>query len=286
MPLQDHPFVSYTNTAWAKLIARAEGEYTALAAPPALDVSSPVALAAIIDHTHLTPGSPPSAIGQLVNEAVIGEFGAVCIYPERIPLALSLLSSPSPILHRPKIATVISFPAGTKMTAEKVADGQAALAAGAQELDVVLNRRPLQEGEYAAVYAELAAVRAGCSGVLKLILETSRLSAHEIIAATVLATTAGWEFVKTSTGFHGPGARVEDVRVMRRVGQWMVKWMGEEGFSRGVLQVKASGGIKTVGDARAMVEAGATRIGASAGVGILKEAKGDTAKTRVEEGGY
>jgi len=133
---------------------------------------------------------------------------------------------------------------------------------GAKELDMVLNYVQLKEKRYSEVYTDIAAVRSVAPHpvILKVILETAQLSRHEIIAGCKIAEAAGADFVKTSTGFNGPGATENDVRLMRSV-------VGQN------VKVKASGGVKTVGDCIAMMEAGAERIGASSGVSIMEEAR-------------
>jgi len=157
-------------------------------------------------------------------------------------------------------------------------EAQKAIEFGATELDVVLNRDVLQAGDYAATYAELFSLREvapRASGVhLKLILETSMLSKREIIYACALAGWAGWDYVKTSTGFCGHGATVEHVRIMRTMTEVMAQHIEAKNRidSRVFkMKVKASGGIRTYIDAVSMIEAGADRIGASAGVAIMEE---------------
>lgn len=141
---------------------------------------------------------------------------------------------------------------------------------GAHELDVVINWPQLQKAHYNTIYKELAAIRAAArpeTVLLKLIIETSQLSRHDIIAACVLAGFANFDYVKTSTGFLGHGARVEDVRLMRAV----CDTLRGKGMKR--MNVKASGGIRTLKDAVAMLQAGAGRLGTSGGVWIVKEGK-------------
>lgn len=147
----------------------------------------------------------------------------------------------------------------------KLIDGseaEDAVGMGAQELDMVLQYDQLKEKQYSEVYTDIAAVRSVAPHpvVLKVILETSQLSRHEIVAGCKIAEVAGADFVKTSTGFNGPGATEENVRLMRSVVGKSVK-------------VKASGGVKTVSDCITMMEAGAERIGASSGVSIMEETK-------------
>ena len=141
---------------------------------------------------------------------------------------------------------------------------------GAHELDVVLNRGVLLAGSYAAVFAELHAIREACpKSELKLILETSELRTDDVLSASVLAYEARWEYVKTSTGFCGRGASLEDVELMSNVATVMQNRTKGEGRTR--MKVKASGGIRTWKDAIAMVKEGASRIGASKGVDIVQE---------------
>lgn len=185
-----------------------------------------------------------------------------------------------------KIACVIGFHEGTHPTASKISEAQNALAAGATELDVVLNREALQSGDLVSVFEELHAIRQTApSATLKLILETSQLGKGEIVAAGVVAGYAGWEFIKTSTGFCGGGATVENVLLMGRVAEVVAERSDAGG--KGKMKVKASGGVRSLEDARKMLNAGAERIGASAGVAIIKEflgqAGGDAAKS---SGGY
>lgn len=143
-----------------------------------------------------------------------------------------------------------------------------ALEAGAEELDLVINWEDLQAGEYAAIYSELASIRwqAPPPITLKLILETSQLNDPQIVAACTLAAAANFDFVKTSTGFNGHGATIEHVRLMAAC----CEKLATDGKK---MQVKASGGIRTMEDAVGMLEAGASRLGTSAGVWIAKEAK-------------
>ena len=150
----------------------------------------------------------------------------------------------------------------TKVKLIKNSEAKDAVGVGAKELDMVLNYIQLKEKRYSEVYTDIAAVRSVAPRpvVLKVILETSQLSRHEIIAGCKIAEAAGADFVKTSTGFNGPGATEENVRLMKSV--------VHEG-----MKVKASGGVKTVSDCIKMMEAGAERIGASSGVSIMEEAR-------------
>lgn len=182
-----------------------------------------------------------------------------------------------------RVACVIGFHEGTQSTASKLSESKDAITAGATELDVVLNRTQLQGGEYTSIFSELSFIREVSPPervVLKLILETSQLSTDEIMAASVIAGYAGFDFIKTSTGFCGGGASVENVTFMFRIADVVGKKLGRER-----MKVKASGGVRTLGDAKEMLDVGAERIGASAGVAIIKEFLGMNAKSGTSSGG-
>ena len=210
-------------------------------------------VASYIDHTLLKPEAGAGAIRVLCAEAVEHGFAAVCVNPYWVQLAASEVAG-SPV----KVATVIGFPLGANETAVKVCEAQQALASGADELDMVLNIGELKGGNQAAVEADIrAVVRAAGAAVVKVILETALLTNDEKLAACRAAQAAGAGFVKTSTGFGPAGATVVDVRLMREA-------VGD------AMGVKASGGIRTWEDCRAMIAAGASRIGTSAGVAIVQ----------------
>lgn len=216
-------------------------------------------LAAMIDHTALGPDVSRDRGQTLCEEAKTHGFAAVCINPWLVPLAVEGLRDSGV-----SVATVIGFPHGANATAIKAEEAEQALSDGASELDMVLNVAALQAGDYRYVAEEIRAVRQVASKspkeiLIKVILEAALLSDAEKRAACILAKSAGADFVKTSTGFGPGGATVEDVRLMRDT----------VGYRIGV---KAAGGIKTFDDARAMIEAGATRLGASAGAQILEGA--------------
>lgn len=165
------------------------------------------------------------------------------------------------------IACVIGFHEGTQPTTSKLSEATQAIAEGATELDVVLNRVHLQASQYIEVYSELQQLRALSSTVtLKLIFETSHLSRSEIIKASVLAHAANFDYIKTSTGFAGRGASADDTLLMRGCCLYLSSTEGE------MMKVKASGGIRGYEDAKKMIELGAERIGASSGVKIVQEA--------------
>ncbi|HHY10252.1 MAG TPA: deoxyribose-phosphate aldolase [Firmicutes bacterium] len=209
-------------------------------------------LAAVIDHTLLKPAASRRDIEKLCQEARRYGFATVCINPVHVALAAELLRGSDV-----KVCTVVGFPLGAATTLTKVWETRDALAAGAGEIDMVINIGSLVEGDYARVYADLTAVReAAAEKVLKVILETGLLTKEQIVRGSILTKMAGADFVKTSTGFGPGGATVEDVTLMREV-------VGV-GFG-----VKAAGGIRDYDTAVAMLRAGANRIGASAGIDIV-----------------
>lgn len=217
---------------------------------------SPASLAGMIDHTFLKAFGPPSDIERLCREAAEYHFAAVAVNPCEVARCAKLLNGTG--VH---IAAVIGFPLGQNTSAVKAYEIRDAIANGANEIDMVLNVRDLHSGRLENVRAELRDEAAACKahGVIsKVILETCYLEDSEKIAACRLAREAGLDFAKTSTGFGSGGATVEDVALMRMT----------VGPSMGV---KASGGIRTLASALAMIRAGATRIGTSAGVAIVEE---------------
>lgn len=219
---------------------------------------SPETLARYIDHTLLKPEATPQAIARLCEEARAWRFAAVCVPPLYVSLAADLLTD-----TEVRVATVIGFPLGNTSTPVKVHEALQALHDGAHELDMVLPIGLLKAGRDDRVYQDLRAVvdvahEAGA--VVKVILETGLLTEQEIVRACLLAKAAGADFVKTSTGFGPRGATVEDVRLMRQT-------VGPD------MGVKAAGGIRTYAQALAMIEAGANRLGTSAGVRIMEQAR-------------
>ena len=216
-------------------------------------------IARLIDHTLLRPDATAAEIRKICAEARQYGFASVCVNPYWVPLAAKELAAPlaeSPV----KVCTVVGFPLGASATGIKVAETEAAVRAGAQEIDMVLNIGELRGGNQDAVRRDIEAVVAAAhkrSAIVKVILETALLDDDQKVAACYLAKQAGAEFVKTSTGFSTHGATVHDVALMRRV-------VGAE------MGVKASGGIRTLEDLKNMLAAGATRIGASASVKIIE----------------
>jgi deoxyribose-phosphate aldolase len=214
-------------------------------------------LARLIDHTLLKPEATLAQIEQLCDEARRYIFFAVCINPVYVRLAARRLAGCAVV-----VCSVVGFPLGATTTAVKVYEAQQALAEGAREIDMVMHVGALKAGVHTRVQEDIAAVATACragSALLKVIIETVLLSDEEKAVACQLAQAAGADFVKTSTGFAAGGiATVEDVRLMRRtVGPRM--------------GVKAAGGIRSYADALAMIEAGASRIGASASVQIVEQ---------------
>jgi deoxyribose-phosphate aldolase len=215
------------------------------------------AIAALIDHTILKPEATRADIQKLCGEARQYGFASVCVNPYWVGLVRAELSGSAV-----KVCTVAGFPLGATSTEAKVAETSAALRAGAQEIDMVLNVGALRSGDQEAVKLDIAAVvKVGheAGAIVKVILETALLDDNQKAVACTLAKLAGADFVKTSTGFGPGGATAHDVALMRQV-------VGPE------MGVKASGGIRTWQDFQAMTAAGATRIGASASVKIVASA--------------
>lgn len=216
-------------------------------------------IASMIDHTVLKPETTKDQIEFLCAEAAKYGFASVCVNPFWVPYCAELLSG-----YPVAVCTVVGFPLGANSSAVKAEEARQAVAAGATEIDMVLNVGALKSGLLDVVERDIAAVRAAIPGiVLKVILETALLDDPEIIAACEASVRAGADFVKTSTGFSTGGATASHVALMRRV-------VGPE------IGVKASGGVRNKADAKMMINAGATRIGASAGVKIMQEVAGLT----------
>ncbi|MBQ9255697.1 MAG: deoxyribose-phosphate aldolase, partial [Acidaminococcaceae bacterium] len=201
----------------------------------------------------LKPAATQADIQHLCDEARQYGFWSVCVNPYWVPFAKKALQGTDV-----KVCTVIGFALGATTSATKAFEAQQAVQNGADELDMVLNMGALKSGDEATVLADIQAVRKVCQGhILKVIIETSQLTQEEKVKACQLASQAGADFVKTSTGFNGGGATVEDVALMRKSVPARV-------------QVKASGGVRTRADFAAMVAAGAARIGTSGGVRIIE----------------
>ena len=210
-------------------------------------------LARYIDHTLLKPDATAKQIEQLCVESRQHGFHSVCVNGSRVELARHLLEE-----SEVKVACVVGFPLGAMISDAKRFETEAAIDAGAQEIDVVINIGKLKDGDDATVLRELRDVVEAAEEIpVKVILETCLLTRDEIVRACHLALDSGAEFVKTSTGFAQGGATIDDVRLLRET-------VGQE------FGVKASGGIRDTRMALAMIEAGATRIGTSSGVAILQ----------------
>lgn len=211
-------------------------------------------LAKYIDHTQLAADSLKEDIAQLVDEAIEYEFASVCVNPHWVSYCGERLKE-----TRVKVCTVIGFPLGATSTATKVFEAKQAVKDGATEVDMVINIGELKSGNVDLVKNDIAAVVKETEGkaITKVIIETALLTDDEKIRACQLAQEAEADFVKTSTGFSTGGATIEDIQLMRRT-------VGPK------MGVKASGGIRDLEKMEQMIAAGATRIGASAGVEIIK----------------
>jgi deoxyribose-phosphate aldolase len=218
-------------------------------------------LAGMIDHTLLKPDVTIDEIKQLCEEAVQNNFASVCVNPSYVDACFNLIKS-----SNVKVCTVIGFPLGATTTQSKFLEAEEAIKNGAEELDMVINIGKLKNKDYEYVFNDIKSI-ADLSRkhlcVAKVILETCLLTDNEKAAACLLAKEAGMNFVKTSTGFSKSGATVHDVALMKFI-------VGDK------LQVKASGGIRSYEDAIAMINAGATRLGASAGVKIIAGQKSES----------
>ncbi|PCJ17492.1 MAG: deoxyribose-phosphate aldolase [Candidatus Cloacimonadota bacterium] len=209
-------------------------------------------LARYIDHTFLKPETTKKEIEKLCAEAKQYQFASVCINPYYVSLAAELLKDSSV-----KVCTVIGFPLGATTTGTKCFEAKEAIRNGAGEIDMVINISALKSKDYDFVREDVRAVVEACNGTLvKVILETALLTREEIIIACRLCKEAKAHFVKTSTGFSKGGATIEHVKLMRTV-------VGPD------MGVKASGGVRNAKDAKAMIEAGANRLGVSASIAIV-----------------
>ncbi|KAL5119528.1 hypothetical protein ACEQ8H_002593 [Pleosporales sp. CAS-2024a] len=271
-------------------------------------------LALTVDHTVLKLDATTSAIDGLCSEARTENFKSVCVRLNWVQRCIANLKG-SPVV----VACVVGFHEGTQDTYSKLSEARAAVAAGAAELDLVLNHSLLTKHnkpasptriirsrdsaidsitaantaknaagltasddgndndddevlpDYSAIYRELASIRSLCPSpvVLKLILETSQLTDRQILAASHLAAAANFDFIKTSTGFHGHGATLPHVQLMVAAAEYL----HNKGVGRRKMQVKASGGVRSLDTAVKMLEAGATRLGTSSGLWIMQEAR-------------
>lgn len=211
-------------------------------------------LAQYFDHTILKPAAKKTEVEKICYEALEFGFFSVCVNPCHVKLVHSLLKD-SPV----KTCSVIGFPLGAGVPSIKAAETAQAVKDGADEIDMVINVGALLDGDLDLVESDIRAVVEAAKGMLvKVIIETCLLTDEQKVVACKLSEKAGAHFVKTSTGFAGGGATVEDVALMRQT-------------VSSTVQVKASGGIKSLEDTQRMIAAGADRIGASAGAAIIKE---------------
>ncbi|MEX5279537.1 deoxyribose-phosphate aldolase [Lactococcus petauri] len=210
-----------------------------------------------IDHTILKADATQEKVQAIIDEAKKYEFASVCINPTWVAFAAEQLKD-----EVSKVCTVIGFPLGANTSEVKAFEATDAIKKGADEVDMVINIGAAKDGKWDLVESDIAAVNAVKDGrILKVIIETSLLTDEEQVKACQAAQRAGADFVKTSTGFSTAGAKVEDVKLMRET-------VGPD------MGVKASGGIRNLEDAKAMIEAGANRLGCSSGVAIME---GETA---------
>lgn len=212
-------------------------------------------LARMIDHTLLKANATEAEIVKLAEEAKEYKFASVCVNPAWVKTAAEILNDAEGV----EVCTVIGFPLGASTSAVKAFETTNAIENGATEVDMVINIGALKDKQYDVVENDIKAVVEAAKGkaLTKVIIETCLLTDEEKEMACKLSVSAGADFVKTSTGFSTGGATVEDIALMR-------KTVGPD------LGVKASGGVRSLEDAQNMIEAGATRIGASSGVAIMK----------------
>lgn len=224
---------------------------------------APEAIASMIDHTLLKPDATRSDIEQLCREAAQYRFASVCVNPAWVALAAKQLAGTAV-----KVCAVVGFPLGATTSDVKAYETRRAIFDGAREIDMVINVGALKSGDLELVEHDIQAVTRPCRDcgvVSKVIIEAALLTDDEKVTASTLAKAAGGDYVKTSTGFGPGGATTADVALMRRV-------VGPD------MGIKAAGGVRDLSALEAMVEAGATRVGASAGVRIVQEARQATQK--------
>ena len=206
-----------------------------------------------IDHTVLKADTSKAKVQQIIDEAIQYDFMSVCINPTWVSFAAKQLATTDV-----KVCTVIGFPLGANTSAVKAFEAADAIKHGADEVDMVINIGAAKDGDWDLVESDIQAVVDASGDVLtKVIIETSLLTDEEKIKACQAAVRAGADFVKTSTGFSTAGATVSDIALMRQT-------VGPD------MGVKASGGVRSIADAQAMIDAGATRLGTSNGVDIMK----------------
>lgn len=216
-----------------------------------MDTTNFLNLAGYIDHTLLKPDATSAQIKTLCDEAILHKFKGVCVNSHYVKLVNTLLAGSGPLT-----VSVIGFPLGVCLTEVKRVEAMLAVENGAQEIDMVINLGALKDQQWGFVEQDIRAVTNCVSVPVKVILETGLLSLDQIARASQCAEAAGARFVKTCTGFSTGGASVEHVKLMR-------------GSVTSAVEVKASGGIKTIEQAMALIEAGATRLGTSSGVQLV-----------------
>lgn len=253
----DYQIATVSRQALAAIAPRNEAGTARVAAP------LPATMAAYIDHTLLKPDATAEQVRRLCEEARIYGFASVCINPGYVTLAAEQLRGSGV-----PVCTVAGFPLGATPPDVKAYETRRSIENGASEIDMVINISALKNADHQAAYDDVRAVVEAAheaGALVKVIIETGLLTDEEKITACVLSAEAGVDFVKTSTGFSAGGATVADVTLMRRV-------VGSD------VGVKAAGGIRTLADAKAMIAAGANRIGSSAGVAIVREAGEHTSR--------
>lgn len=209
-------------------------------------------IATYIDHTLLKPSAIPEEVKQVCQQAWQYNFPSVCIYPASVQQARELLHD-----KKPNVCTVIGFPSGAATSNVKLYEAQEAVENGATELDVVINLSWVKSGETAKIYREIAQICEETDQTVKVILETTVLTDEEKRLASEICLDAGVAYLKTSTGWFG-GATVADVKLLHEI-------------TRGQIGIKASGGIRSYEQAIALIHAGATRLGTSRGVDLLRQ---------------
>src|SRR3954469_7382778 len=230
---------------------------------------APAGVASMIDHTLLKPDATRANIEELCREASQFKFATVCVNPTWVALSARLLAGPGV-----GVCSVVGFPLGATTADVKGYETQRAIFDGAREIDTVINVGALKSGDLRTVEKDIEAVVApcrACGALSKVIIEAALLTDDEKVTACTLAKAAGADYVKTSTGFGPGGATAADVALMRRV-------VGSQ------MGVKAAGGVRDLEGVKAMIAAGATRVGASAGVRIVQQARGETSAACVVSG--
>lgn len=212
-------------------------------------------IARLIDQSLLKPQATETDIIKLCKGAIKYNFYSVCVNPYYVPLCNALLKG-----HETKVTTVIGFPLGMTVKDAKIYEAKQAIRYGADELDIVINMGAAKSGNWQYIQEELSEIISATRSALhKVIIETCYLSEKEKIIATKVALACGTRFIKTSTGFGTKGAAIKDVKLIKKI-------VGDKA------DVKAAGGIKTLSHVLSFIKAGATRIGTSAGVEIMREA--------------